>query len=430
MQNTLKNFLIGIGVDFDNKGTQTAVKAIDNVRSKALQAGAAVAGAFGAKALTADTANRVRQYQLLSEQLGVTTESLYALDRAYVRAGGGAGQLVGQLETLRKLSASKETGDLGWVEGAARAGLNVNSILGQDNPIEIYKSIIRQIENMSKNQQTNALAAIGLSPENINIAEDGSKKLNQQLEILSNRRPWSDQFIQDSDKFAEEWSDFWDNIGAIADRGGMKLIPAVNDILDQVNQAFDDHRDDINSSADAIFGAIADNIELVAAAGVALAASGLGASLSAMARFLPVIGNTAGKLGAVAKGLGGIGLALTASSAGASWVDGLLADNVEGYREADVKFTQWAKGLISGGSITPGDTEKLTSSPALSQRTGQTGPSKETTQAISQTGVGNQRTLQPITLNLDGTAIKTFVLEILGENEEQTIKDLRSPVNR
>ena len=55
--NTLSNFLIGINLDYDNKGAKQTVSSLDSIKRTALQTGAAVAGAFGARAITAGVAD-------------------------------------------------------------------------------------------------------------------------------------------------------------------------------------------------------------------------------------------------------------------------------------------------------------------------------------------------------------------------------------
>jgi hypothetical protein len=432
MAKTLSNFLVGIGVKFNDKGAKQAQQSLDSMRKSALQAGAAVTAAFGAKSLTLDTSNRVRQYQMLSEQIDTTTNSLYALDRAYQRAGGGAGELSSQLTVLKQLSASRQTGDLGWVEGAARAGINVDSILGQNDPVEIYRSIIKQLEGMSATSRINAINALGLSPVNINIAKDGIDQLDKQIAIMRNRRPLSGAFIEDSEQFQQQWFDMWDNIGSITDVGASKIIPKVNTIMEAINSIFKDNRDEINETTANIFSLIADNLGLVAAAGAALSASGISGVMKMLGKTIPAIGGAAAGVGAVASGISGIAAALGAISIVSNAGEGgsLSATSLFG----DNAFTRFLDDphaidkMFSGTTITPDQASKASTSYSPHVVGASTSTSMGVTSSAGSDRGGQTKMLQPVTINLDGAPFKNLILELLADNEEQMIKDIRSPI--
>lgn len=458
MANTLANFLVGIGLDYDNKGAKQAVSSLDSIKRTALQAGAAVAGAFGAKALTKGLADQTRGYSLLAEQIGSTANELFALDRVYQRAGGGAGAIIGQLERLKELSASQLTGDLGWVEGAAKAGIDVSAILNVDDPAKIFDSIIAQLEGMSTNQRINAINALGLDPTTINIAEDGLKNFRMRMQEAMDMRSISSQLEKDSEEFATQWFDLWDNIGSVTDRAGAKIIPKVNEITGSINSFFRSNREGINSGVDMVFGKIADNLELVAIAAASLAAAGIGSTLGSMARNLPIIGSTASALGAVAKNLGLIGVAAAGASVGAGLIDEQLQKSSL-YQQADAKFTEWVFNItgldLSRGKVHTDNRaevdldamarDMMTRLPEfeptvitpdrvapLSQPVQQA--EAVTAQAQSQqSSIGyNYTQSRPIVNNiyLEGRMIKQVVNQAIDENAEQAVRDLRSPIDR
>ena len=84
MSKTLTNFLIGIGwntSDLD-KGSQHIQSSLGGVKSQALQAGAAIAGAFGARALTTGFASAAADVGRFSQVYGVAADDVMALGRA------------------------------------------------------------------------------------------------------------------------------------------------------------------------------------------------------------------------------------------------------------------------------------------------------------------------------------------------------------
>ncbi|CAH9015748.1 putative gp55 tail-fiber/lysozyme protein [Vibrio phage 466E53-1] len=459
MAQTLDSFLIGIGLDFQTDDVKKVNSGLDSVKRTALQAASAVAGAFGTKAVTADVANRTRGYTLLAEQIGSTANAVASLDSAYTRAGGGAGEIVGQLEQLKELQAGLQVGNVEWISRAAMAGISTGGIINEQDPTAIFRNVIGQLEGMSTNQRINAINALGLSPTAINLAEDGLAELDAQIQKSLDRRSISESLQKDSEEFATQWSDMWENIYGITDRAGTQIIPAVNEITGSINDFFDANRDNINSGADEFFGKIADNLDSLAIAGVAVTASGVGSTLAGMAKAVPIIGGGAKTFAAFAKSLGAIGVAAAginlvmneggkggALSAGSifgenSFTDFLDTpiselfggDSNEQYspEELDVMRAELSKGIpsFSPTVITPSQTAPL-SAPVVSAQSYTSDRGKTFDPYNQQSQATRPRTLQPINIQIGNQAIKQIVVDIIDEEENQAVKDLRSPLTR
>lgn len=459
MANTLASFLVGIGLDYDNKGAKQAVSSLDSIKRTALQAGAAVAGAFGARALTKGLADQTRGYSLFAEQIGTTANKLFALDRVYQRSGGGAGAIIGQLERLKELSASQELGELGWVEGAAKAGIDVSAILNVDDPAKIFDSIIAQLEGMSTNQRINAINSLGLDPITLNVAADGVVEFRARMEKAMDMRSINAQLEKDSEEFATQWFDMWDNISSMTDRAGAKIIPKVNEITGSVNDFFDSNREGINSGVDMVFGKVAENLELAAIAAVSLSAAGIGGTLSSMARSLPIIGGTAGAIGAVAKNLGLFGVALTGAGFLAGEID-KQGQKSDLYNDLDAKFTGWlydtfgvdgSRGGVYSKQYSDDEMDAMARdmmtrvpsaqptviTPAQVAPLSQPAQQAEAVAAQAQSqqsSIGYNYTQQqrPIVNNiyLEGRMIKQVVNQAIDENAEQAVRDSRSDIDR
>lgn len=459
MSQTLDTFLIGIGLDFQTDDVKKVNSGLDSVKRTAMQAGAAVAGAFGTKAVTADVANRTRGYTLLAEQIGSTANSVASLDSAYTRAGGGAGEVVGQLEQLKELQAGLQVGNVEWISRAAMAGIDTGGIINEQDPTEIFRNVIGQLEGMSTNQRINAINALGLNPTAINLAEDGLAELDAQIQKSLDRRSISESLQKDSEIFATQWSDMWENIYGITDRAGTQIIPAVNEITGSINDFFDANRDNINSGADEFFGKIADNLDSLAIAGVAVTASGVGTTLAGMAKAVPIIGGGAKTFAAFAKSLGAIGVAAAginlvmneggkggALSAGSIFGENSFTDFLDtpiselfggdsnkqySPEELDVMRAELSKGIpsFSPTVITPSQTAPL-SAPVVSAQSYTSDRGKTFDPYNQQSQATRPRTLQPINIQIGNQAIKQIVVDIIDEEEKQAVKDLRSPLTR
>ncbi|AUR81513.1 hypothetical protein NVP1007O_47 [Vibrio phage 1.007.O._10N.261.55.F9] len=438
MSQTLDTFLIGIGLDFQTDDVKKVNSGLDSVKRTAMQAGAAVAGAFGTKAVTADVANRTRGYTLLAEQIGSTANAVASLDSAYTRAGGGAGEIVGQLEQLKELQAGLQVGNVEWISRAEMAGISTSGIINEQDPTEIFRNVIGQLEGMSTNQRINAINALGLNPTAINLAEDGLAELDAQIQKSLDRRSISESLQKDSEEFATQWSDMWENIYGITDRAGTQIIPAVNEITGSINDFFDANRDNINSGADEFFGKIADNLDSLAIAGVAVTASGVGTTLAGMAKAVPIIGGGAKTFAAFAKSLGAIGVAAAginlvmneggkggALSAGSIFGENSFTD----FLDTPISELFNSSPSASPTVITPSQTAPL-SAPVMSAQSYTSDRGKTFDPYNQQSQATRPRTLQPINIQIGNQAIKQIVVDIIDEEEKQAVKDLRSPLTR
>ncbi|AUR94911.1 hypothetical protein NVP1199A_45 [Vibrio phage 1.199.A._10N.286.55.C10] len=438
MAQTLDSFLIGIGLDFQTDDVKKVNSGLDSVKRTAMQAGAAVAGAFGTKAVTADVANRTRGYTLLAEQIGSTANAVASLDSAYTRAGGGAGEIVGQLEQLKELQAGLQVGNVEWISRAAMAGIDTGGIINEQDPTEIFRNVIGQLEGMSTNQRINAINALGLNPTAINLAEDGLAELDAQIQKSLDRRSISESLQKDSEIFATQWSDMWENIYGITDRAGTQIIPAVNEITGSINDFFDANRDSINSGADEFFGKIADNLDSLAIAGVAVTASGVGTTLAGMAKAVPIIGGGAKTFAAFARSLGAIGVAAAginlvmneggkggALSAGSIFGENSFTD----FLDTPISELFNSSPSASPTVITPSQTAPL-SAPVVSAQSYTSDRGNTFDPYNQQSQATRPRTLQPINIQIGNQAIKQIVVDIIDEEEKQAVKDLRSPLTR
>ncbi|AUR92527.1 hypothetical protein NVP1173O_51 [Vibrio phage 1.173.O._10N.261.55.A11] len=438
MSQTLDTFLIGIGLDFQTDDVKKVNSGLDSVKRTALQAASAVAGAFGTKAVTADVANRTRGYTLLAEQIGSTANAVASLDSAYTRAGGGAGEIVGQLEQLKELQAGLQVGNVEWISRAAMAGIDTGGIINEQDPTEIFRNVIGQLEGMSTNQRINAINALGLNPTAINLAEDGLAELDAQIQKSLDRRSISESLQKDSEIFATQWSDMWENIYGITDRAGTQIIPAVNEITGSINDFFDANRDNINSGADEFFGKVADNLDSLAIAGVAVTASGVGTTLAGMAKAVPIIGGGAKTFAAFAKSLGAIGVAAAginlvmneggkggALSAGSIFGENSFTD----FLDTPISELFNSSPSASPTVITPSQTAPL-SAPVVSAQSYTSDRGKTFDPYNQQSQATRPRTLQPINIQIGNQAIKQIVVDIIDEEEKQAVKDLRSPLTR
>lgn len=412
MANTLASFLVGIGLDYDNKGAKQAVSSLDSIRRTALQAGAAVAGAFGAKALTTDINNRTLELTRFSDVFGSTAEEVFAMGRVLEREGGTLNGFMSQMEGLERLRAGLLKGDVSWIPEGALAGLNTAPIMNASNALEAYQELARQFPTLSPQQRINVADAIGLDQASILLLSKGIDNLESEFNRIKGIRPISDEMIMNAEKYNKEWQDLKDNIGGAADALSLKFTPILNGILQSSNEVFNLWREGFS------FGGI-------------IGETSAGGRISAEASF----------------------------GEDAAWLDKTIGQ----YVSEAVKDSEWLRALIPIGlQVSPSDfipkmreysedeldamsRDMMTRLPSFEPTVitpAQVAPlSQPVQQAESvaaqaqaqQSSIGYNYTQQrPIVNNiyLEGRMIKQVVNEAIDENAEQAVRDLRSPIDR
>lgn len=389
---TLANFLVGIGLDFDDKGAKQASSSLDSIKSTALQAGAAVAGAFGAKALTADVNNRTLELTRFSDVFGSTAEEVFAMGRVLEREGGTINGFMSQMEGLERLRSGLLTGDISWIPEGALAGLDTTAIMNASNALEAYQELAKQFPTLSPQQRINVAESIGLDQSSILLLSKGIDNLESEFSRIRNIRPIDDEMINNAEEYNKQWEDLKDNIGGVADSLSNTMSPILNGILKSSNEIFDLWRE-----GSSLFDIVGETSP--------------GGRLSAEATF----------------------------GEGAAWLDRSIGDVVS---EAVADSAFWADSI--GKSIR--EMVGFDSAPAMvptvinPQAVAPLSAPVVTTQSYGDSVISNSRsqsapsqktrTLQPIQVQIGNQTIKNIVIEIMDDEEQQIIKDIRSPMKK
>lgn len=393
MATTLSNFLIGIGLDFDNKGSKQAISSLDSIKRTALQAGAAVAGAFGAKALTTDINNRTLELTRFSDVFGSTAEEVFAMGRVLEREGGTINGFMSQMEGLERLRAGLLTGDVSWIPEGALAGLDTSAIMNASNALEAYQELARQFPTLSPQQRINVAEAIGLDQASILLLSKGIGNLESEFNRIRNIRPIDDEMIKNAQEYNKQWQDLKDNVGGVADAMSKELTPVLNGILKSSNEVFNLWREGFS-------------------VGGIIGETSAGGRISAEASF----------------------------GEDAAWLDKTISQ----YISEAVEGSEWLRALIPAGlQLTPENISSIFTAPqptvitpaqvaplsapvrAAQDYTMDRGSSYNPYPASQQT---KTRTLQPVTIQVGNQTIKQIVIETMDDEETQTVKDIRSPM--
>lgn len=437
MAQTLSSFLIGIGIDNQTgKGAKEVRSALDSIKRSSLQAGLAVGGMAGTLGLMAgSTAKNIRTFSQFAEQIGGSTDLIAAQSEAWQRAGGSASGYMSLLERLTKMRAGVLKGDTEWISEAAKVGFSPDQMMN-NTADKLLPMLIARMNKMTTEQRVNAADMLGAEPTLINMAADGRGEFEKQTNKQMERFKISKSMEAESEKLTKNWSDTLSEMSAITDRASVAITPKLNEMLGGFNEFIESNRPEINSGINTIFKGLADNLDLVLAGVVGLKAAGI----SAMVERFTALGGTANSIGRLAKNLGQIGVAATVAAGGARLIDGQL-QSFDWYNQADEWFTKKVFEL-TGIDMSRGGVYENQPTVIGPDRTAQLETAREATKATTYHQAmaaytpnigGYSPTIKAqhnITVDLNGRHLQNFVLETVNKADEQTVKDLRSPIDR
>lgn len=276
---------------------------IDNVKSKALQLGGVVAGAFGIKALTNDFASAKDELGKFAEVFGVNADDIQAFGNALRLEGGTLEGFMSQLAGVEKFRAGLAVGDIGFLSAAGIAGIDVTPLIEAENATDAFLELADQFQGLSQKQRINAAAAIGLDESTIRLLSKGRENIEQVADAQRKMRPITKEMTDAARDFNDEFQNLSTNIGGVADKISARLLPQINNVIGGMNGWFDINRDIINSGLDTFLDSIGNN------------AVAIGAALTAI-----TVGTTAATAGGVISKAGGMaksgGIAKFGSSVG------------------------------------------------------------------------------------------------------------------
>jgi len=295
MANTITNFLVGVGFDYDQKGQKEIGSGIDNLKSKALQLGSVVAGAFGVKALTSDFAKSRDEIGKFSDTFGVLPDDVFALGKALEHEGGSVDAFMSQLANLEKMRAGILAGDASFISAAGRAGITDTSIItNAENATEAYIALGDVFEGLSQQERLNAAEALGFDESSIRLLSNGSDAVSHLVSRQKEIRTVTKEMTQQAALFNDEMQDLFGNIGGFADNISMKALPEINKLIGGMNGWIDVNRELIDQNMNDVLDGMGDHLAGIGAAGGLLASGGLLAGLAGMAKHIPVIGKGMG----------------------------------------------------------------------------------------------------------------------------------------
>ena len=433
MANTLTNFLVGVGFDYDQKGANEIGSGINGIKSKMLQLSTVVAGAFGIKALTTDFAASRDELGKFSRVFGVLPSDVFALGKALEHEGGSVDALMSQLSNLEKMRAGILDGDADFIAAAGRAGVTDTSIITDaENAMEAYIALADVFQGLSGQQRLNAAEALGFDEASIRLLSQGSDSVRDAMSAEKEMREVTEEMTQMAAEFNDQMQNLFSNTGGFADQISVKLLPELNKIIGATNDWVGANRELINQNMGTVLDPIAKNFGTLATAGGLLASGGLLAGLAGMARYVPIIGKGIAFAASSAARLTAIGAGVTIGAELWDWdakdlkenlgidapdwlfkpIDELFKDSEEPANGAD---------YVPGSHYSPSDLPMPESDfPDL--------PTFGSIGNMSDGNSGSMRSEITVNMMLDGQVIDQRIVNVVDGQAELAYQDIRSAV--
>lgn len=246
MSKTVKNFLVGVGYDYDNKGEQSALGGLDSIKGKVLQLGAVVGGAFGLKTLTTGFADAKDELGKFSQAFDVVPSEVNALGQALEHQGGSLSSLMGQLESLSAMRDNLASGDAGFFGELGKVGIDANVIIDAENATQAYILLADQIEKLDNKARRAAIGKLGFDNASLALLSKGSDEVRAIIDEENSVRFVTDEMIQQAADFKDSNKRFANYIGGFADSISSSIIPGMINTTTSINGFLSEHADTIN----------------------------------------------------------------------------------------------------------------------------------------------------------------------------------------
>lgn len=243
MSNTIKNFLVGVGLDTKDfkKGEKEVSGGLSRFRSLAGFAGAAMVGAFAtASSAAIATGNRIDSLALSTEGLKTSIGFVYDWGNALRRLGGDAAEAGAAVLTAETaLAQFKEAGNFGPLEQTIFAGVDTSALLQAQDGEEFIRMLAEMVPDLSSEQQRILQDTLGFSDAVMRSLRDGSQAFDASIERARSLTGGIEDLTEASRRFNQELTDTKLSIEGASNALSLKMLPALAGILETTNDLID-----------------------------------------------------------------------------------------------------------------------------------------------------------------------------------------------
>ena len=246
MAQTIKRFLIGLGFDtkeFD-QGQQNVNAGLSSMRGGVLAVSAAMVGAFGAAAASViSTANRVDQLALRTSNLKTSTQFVYDYGNALRTLGGDASEAESAVKSIEEaLNNLRVRGELGPLQDLALAGIDISRLQAAPDAQEFLRTLADQMPRLSIEQRAVARDALGLSDAALKSLTMGVDEFDAAIKRAGDITGDIDGLIDNSRRLNEASSELALTVEGIQNELAKEFLPALTGAANWINEFLQENR--------------------------------------------------------------------------------------------------------------------------------------------------------------------------------------------
>jgi len=241
MAKSLKNFIVGIGLDAGKfkEGVANVNSSLNAMRSTAIRTGgrfAAAIGAIGASAIT--TARDVDDLSMKMQYTDVNPQFAYDFGHAVARMGGDAKTAQSEiLEMQKALNAFQREGDRTKLEQVAIVGIDPSSLFNMQNDLETFQKNLANItKGASRKQKLRLQEIFGLDDATMRLLEKGGQGVKLEMEVSQSLTGSIEPLTEQSRELVAEWEKIKQSATGFGNELAQNSIPAVTDLLKKAGE--------------------------------------------------------------------------------------------------------------------------------------------------------------------------------------------------
>jgi len=421
MAQVIDSLLIGVGFQTDQASLQNAEGSLDGLKSKALQVGSVLAGAFGVGLLASSFAKDVDEVSKFSDRWGIAANDVAAYDRAQQHAGGAAGDFLGNITSLSKALATlpfEKAQLLGKLAPLGIAG-QVGEVLKGKDAIDSFLISADQLSTLSGGQREKFIEALGFDQASVALLDEGRAGILSAVAAEKSMSTITGQMSDTAKDFNDELQDLKTNAGGFSNEVAEPIAAGLADIMVGMNDWIEANREVLRTMSALSGNAVADSISGISLALAGFGSAGVLSGLAAAGRRIGIIStNSANALrgiGALSRGLGLVGVGIAISDVAKSIIAPIIAENKDTNQAAAVADTLLIDGSMFGGvdELIKSISDFVPDFGGLSNRPG-------TSQSSN---YGTQQQNVKVEVFLDGAPVKAIVKQFNQEQNQQLVED-------
>jgi hypothetical protein len=240
MSDVITQFLVGIGVKYDDDGQKKYEDGMSRITSTTLRAGNVISATMAAAGVVIDAnARHIANVNLQSQRMSVNARYVLEYGAAVERMGGSAGDAIGQLQKMDQIMDDLHVrGQSGTLNDLAQAGFNVSYLTQATDAQDLQERIANQYQHANAGQRRVASGILGIDPGTAQLYAGGGDYLHQQVQQAGNLENITQDLIDKSAEYNLQLRDAQTAWNGLVNTATQHYLPAMDKVAQLSKSAF------------------------------------------------------------------------------------------------------------------------------------------------------------------------------------------------